>query len=206
MPMKAFNLPLLLQTPKMWATQVLSEPIKLLNDHAYLEKKAAANALDLVSAYPQKSEPKGWTRCLIAVALDEVEHLTEVMSILRQRKADLARGHTNPYALALRKLVRSGKGPLEVVDRLLVSSLIELRSCERFQLLGKAAKASDLKKFYQKLYASEHGHYKVFLKFAGTIISKKEVEIRWKELLECEAQIIESQKPTFTMHSWWSKE
>jgi tRNA-(ms[2]io[6]A)-hydroxylase len=41
------ELPLLCETPDAWAAAVLRDPVALLNDHAYLEKKAATNALEL---------------------------------------------------------------------------------------------------------------------------------------------------------------
>ena len=37
----------------------------------------------------------------------------------------------------LRALVRRGKGPEELMDRLMISALIEARSCERFEVLSR---------------------------------------------------------------------
>ena len=39
------DIPLITQTPVGWAELVLRDPLSLLNDHAYLEKKSAMNAL-----------------------------------------------------------------------------------------------------------------------------------------------------------------
>src|SRR4051812_26823003 len=49
--MSEADLPLLHHTPASWADAVLSLPLALLNDHAHLEKKAAANALELLNRW-----------------------------------------------------------------------------------------------------------------------------------------------------------
>jgi tRNA 2-(methylsulfanyl)-N6-isopentenyladenosine37 hydroxylase len=43
------ELPLASRTPIEWGKAVLKEPISLLIDHAFLEKKAATNALELLT-------------------------------------------------------------------------------------------------------------------------------------------------------------
>src|SRR3954467_4095249 len=145
------DLPLKYVTPSAWAPHVLRDPLELLNDHAHLEKKAAANALELLNRWPEPRPPENWVAALTAVARDEVEHLAVVCRLLARRGGRLTKQHSNPYAAGLRKLVRQGEGPAELVDRLLVSSLIEARSCERFKLLGEAVGESDadLRKLYK---------------------------------------------------------
>jgi tRNA-(ms[2]io[6]A)-hydroxylase len=108
----------------------------------------------------------------------------------------LARVHENPYAKALRDLVRKG-GAGEVLDRLYVSALIEARSCERFGVLAEVAD-EELAKFYAALYGSELGHYKVFLKLAAKIGGD---EHRWREMLAAETQILAAQDPGPRIHS-----
>ena len=49
---KVEALPLHSRTTIEWARGVLSEPIRLLIDHAFLEKKAATNALELLTRWP----------------------------------------------------------------------------------------------------------------------------------------------------------
>ena len=46
------TLPLRSWTPIEWAAAVLADPFSLLIDHAFLEKKAAANALELLTRWP----------------------------------------------------------------------------------------------------------------------------------------------------------
>src|SRR3954463_10826444 len=132
------DLPLRYTTPADWAVAVLARPLDLLNDHAHLEKKAAANALELLNRWPEPRPPENWVAAMTAVARDEVEHLAFVCRLLARRGGRLTKQHSNPYAADLRRLVRQGTGPAELVDRLLVSSLIEARSCERFRLLADA--------------------------------------------------------------------
>ncbi len=139
---------------------------------------------------------------MTGVARDETAHLAQVTRLLFRRGGQLEKGHTNPYAKALRALVRPG-GVDEAVDRLLVSSLIEVRSCERFAVLAQAAASSDpeLAKFYDRLYKSEYGHYTTFLNLAKKLADPATVEARWQHLLARESEILAAQKFAPRMHS-----
>src|SRR5215217_1048698 len=139
---------------------------------------------------------------MTAVSRDEVEHLAVVCRLLARRGGRLTKSHANPYASALHKLVRRGRGTDELVDRLMISSLIEARSCERFALLGEAAADdAELAKLYRGLWASEHGHYRTFIQLAEQILPPREVRTRWDEMLDAEARIIEQQPPGPRMHA-----
>ncbi|MBL8228270.1 MAG: tRNA-(ms[2]io[6]A)-hydroxylase [Bryobacterales bacterium] len=199
-PRTEHDLPLLTRTPPHWAQAVLADPIALLNDHAFLEKKAANNALELLTKWPEPGVP-GWVQAMTDVARDEAAHLSQVNRLLTRRGGRLQRMHKNPYANALRQLVRKGAGASEVVDRLLISALIESRSCERFAVLAEAARDAELAAFYQRLYSSELGHYLVFLKLAKAVEKPERVDRRWQELLEHEAQILAAQEPGPRIHS-----
>src|ERR1051325_8163761 len=150
--MKEAELPLRYLTPREWAPGVLKRPLELLNDHAHLEKKAAAKALELLNRWPEPRPPENWVSAMTAIARDEVEHLAMVTRLLARRGGKLSKSHGNPYASELHKLVRRGKGTEELVDRLFVSALIEARSCERFKLLGEECKDGELRKMYQGLW------------------------------------------------------
>ena len=195
------DLPLRRQTTSGWARQALQRPLELLNDHAHLEKKAAANALELLNRWPEPSPPENWVSAMTAVARDEVEHLAVVCRLLARRGGRLTKQHTNPYASQLRLLVRQGEGRDELVDRLIVSALIEARSCERFKLLADVCQDAELAKLYRGLWASEHGHYRTFLQLAEQIQRRDDVERRWDQMLDAEARIIASQPPGPRMHS-----
>ena len=122
------------------------------------------------------------------------------MRILLRRGGRLDRVHKNPYANSLRLLVRKGD-PAEILDRLLVSALIEVRSCERFAMLAAASGDAELAGFYEMLFASEFGHYRVFLELARKVANAGAVETRWQQLLESEAQILAAQESGPRIHS-----
>ena len=199
--MPEVDLPLRYLTPPDWAAAVLLRPLELLNDHAHLEKKAAANALEMLNRWPEPSPPENWVAAMTAVARDEVEHLALVCRLLSRRGGRLTKQHTNPYARQLRDRVRQGSGRDELVDRLLVSSLIEARSCERFKLLADACEDAELARLYRGLWASEHGHYRSFLQLAEQIQAPEVVARRWNQMLDAEARIILQQPSGPRMHS-----
>jgi len=199
---KDADLPLRYDTPIAWARAVLREPLALLNDHAHLEKKAATNALELLSRWPEPNPPENWVTAMTAVARDEVEHLAVVSRLLARRGGRLTKSHANPYASELHKLVRKGRGTEELIDRLMISSLIEARSCERFKLLGDTVEDDrELQKLYRGLWASEHGHYLSFIQLAEQILPHDIVARRWNQMLDAEAKLIRSQSPGPRMHS-----
>jgi len=197
------DLPLRSRTPPEWGSAVLADPINLLIDHAFLEKKAANNAMELMTRWPGDNERPvpGWVETMTAIARDEAAHLAQVVRLLARRGGRLDRTHKNPYANELRLLVRKGSQPAEVLDRLFVSALIEARSCERFAVLASVAEDQELAKFYRSLYSSELGHFTVFLKLAYKIAPKETVDSRWLQILEAEAQILERQEPGPRIHS-----
>lgn len=184
------RLPLLSQTPDTWAQFVLKEPLKLLNDHAYLERKAATNALDLLNRWPDGTSPQRWIKRLAGVARDETQHLDSVTRLLLQRGGTLERTHRSPYASELRKLVRDGSGPVELADRLMISALLEARSCERFDLLARFSTEKTLSEFYRGLWSSEFGHYRVFLELAQEVIPASQLNTRWRVLRQKEAALV----------------
>lgn len=198
---KLDQLPLRSRTPLAWAHSALADPVALLNDHAFLEMKAAHNAMDLMTRWPNTWLP-GWVEAMTSVARDEAAHLAQVTRVLIKRGGQLVRSHKAAYPRDLRARVRNG-GADELLDRLMVSALIEARSCERFAVLAEAATENEpeLAKFYQALFSSELGHYKIFLKLAHKIADKSTVEARWNEWLDAEAEILAAQKPGSLIHS-----
>jgi tRNA-(ms[2]io[6]A)-hydroxylase len=192
-------LPLHSRTPIEWGVAVLSEPFSLLIDHAFLEKKAAANALELLTRWPN-DWLDGWVEAMTGVARDEIAHLAQVIRILLNRGGRLERFHKNPYANALRQLVRKASRQ-ELLDRLLVAALIEVRSCERFSVLAAASTDAELAAFYRSLFSSELGHYRIFLHLAGKFTAQTELDARWQEMLAAEAVILAAQEVGPRIHS-----
>ena len=209
--LEAADMPLRCLTPASWARDALSDPLALLNDHAHLEKKAAGNALDLIHRFPEgdryKTYRQRWVQTLAAIARDESDHLSQVLRMLEQRGGSLSKQHRNAYAAGLRRHVRLGDGPREMIDRLMVSALIEIRSCERLGVLAANSTDRELVKLYSELYGCELGHYKVFIELAYGLPNApadEDIEARWSYWLDQEAAIIQSQAPGPMVHSGMS--
>ena len=192
-------------TPDSWAPLGLREPLVLLSDHAYLEKKAALNAMELLNRWPDPGCAREWAIRLASIADDEASHLSSVMKILTKRGGQLERNHRNPYASALRDLVRRGQANRELLDRLLVAALIEVRSCERFEVLSRhclgEGRDAELGRFFHRLGSSERGHYNIFLQLASYAVPREEVDRRWGEMLDREAEILAAQPAGSRIHS-----
>lgn len=195
----ATALPLHSATPIEWGRAVLAEPVRLLIDHAFLEKKAASNAMELLTRWPNEWL-EGWVEAMTGVARDEANHLAQVTRILLARGGRLDRHHKNPYANDLRQLVRKGE-PVELLDRLLVAALIEARSAERFGVLAAASSDAELAAFYRSLFQSEVGHYKLFLNLCRKFTAADVLESRWQQMLTAEARILAGQEPGPRIHS-----
>lgn len=185
--MTPIPLPLLSETSSQWARAVLCHPEALLNDHAHLEKKAAANALELLCRWPGSEPPEHWLRALTSIAAEEAEHLKIVSEMLLKRGHSLSRNHRNPYAGALHKSIRWGEGVAELCDRLMVAALIEVRSCERFSVLAVEAKDEQpqIAELYAGLLDSEVGHYHAFLRLAGEVAEEDPSQL-WEGWLQKE--------------------
>ena len=201
-PQTRLELPLQFLTEPGWVAFVLASPLELLADHAHLEKKAAANALEILGRFPFPPAPDEWSTRLVAIAHDETSHLKQVLRLLHRRGGQLGNFHRNPYAGELHKLCRMGKGTDELLDRLLVAALIEARSCERFALLADPDLNPDqeLRRFYLALMASELGHYNIFIQLSALFVDASVLEARWAWMLAREAEIMAEQPPVVRMH------
>ena len=190
----ADTLPLRYQTPASWVDEAFSDPLALLNDHAHLEAKAASNALTMLTRWPGPvAAPLGWVSKLARIVREEAEHLKLAVGLLERRGGRYSKAHRNLYAADLHSHIRMGQGPLEVIDRMLASALIEARSCERFTLLAAGAPDDELRRFYGALLSSEAGHFKTFLSLARHVGDAKLVEASWDAWLDREAAIAAAQ-------------
>lgn len=193
--------PLKWRTPDRWAAQALADPRALLSDQAYLERKAASNALELLNRWPEPGCPPAWVPRIAGIARDEALHLDQVLRHLKRLGGHLARLHKSQYAMDLRALVRMGRAKEEIVDRLLVSALLEARSCERFRLLATHCQDRELATFYRRLGTTEARHYEDFVALARETLPKPLVDARWREFLAAEAAIIQRQPLAPGIHS-----
>src|SRR5437899_312028 len=154
------------KVPAGWLPKVLANLPALLIDHAHLERKAATSALNLEKyrdLYPRVEE-------LNAIAIEELQHFQLVLDLLKQRGIPFGQPHPSPWISGLMKSVRNGQRH-QVIDHLICCSLIEGRSCEKFQILGAELQLVDaeLARFYAGLVESEGNHYATYLLMAKAI-------------------------------------
>jgi tRNA-(ms[2]io[6]A)-hydroxylase len=179
-----------------WIDAAGSDLDRVLLDHAHCEKKAAVNAMALVSRYPGCDT---LVREMIALAKEEMEHFGMVYDIIRERGGVLGRDPGDPYVQALHREARMNE-PARMLDLLLIGALIEARSCERFSMLSKHVPDLDLRSFYASLLASEAGHYRTFYDIACEYYPEAEVRARLDALATREAEIVLGLASEPTMH------
>lgn len=174
------------QTPPAWTSLALAHFDLVLCDHAHCEKKAAASALSFISQYGSHAN---LVRRCCGLAQEELRHFKAVHKIIVARGLTLGRDKGDPYVQKLLTHMRSGSIE-RLIDRLLVSSLVEARSCERLALLGDHLQDSELRRFYQGLAQAEAGHHRLFVKLAEDFGTKSEIMARLDVLASIEAQIV----------------
>lgn len=171
----------------------------MLIDHAHCERKAASTAMNLMNSYTEHRE---LCREMTRIIEEELEHFHMVMEVLDARGIEFRRLASGPYGRELNKLVRPTE-PDRAVDRLLVASLIEARSCERFRLLADHVRDrdKDLADFYAGLFESEARHHTTYVQLAETFASRQSVRERLDQLSASEAAVIEAGCELPRMHS-----
>ncbi len=179
-----------LATDPRWVDIAEKNIGEILVDHAYCEQKAASNGISLIVQFPERTK---LVAMMVELVAEEWQHFERVLAELAKRGYGLGPKRTDAYAVQLNKLERKG-GPIErqLMDKLLISALIEARSCERFRLLSLHVADENLRGFYHELMVSEAGHYRTFLELAKEYMPAETVRQRWEELLEAEADIIAS--------------
>ncbi len=187
-----------LATDPRWVNIVEKNIEEILTDHAWCEQKAVSNSISLVISYPEYTE---LVDEMLAIAKEELAHFEMVHQKIKQRGLVLGKERRDEYVNDLYQFMRKGyKREIALVDRLLFSALIEARSCERFKILSEQIRDEDLKQFYRELMISEATHYTTFLSFARKYSGKQDVDKRWQEWLDYEAEIISKYGKKETMH------
>lgn len=160
----------------------------ILTDHAWCEQKAATTCISIIIL---NSENEKVVSALTPLVTEEWGHFRMVLKELEKRCLKLGRQRKDEYVNSLFKLhVKHGKREENLTERLLLSALIEARSCERFRLLSLHLEDESLKSFYHDLMIAEAGHYRLFLDLAKETTGEEYVEIRWKFWLKEEAKIM----------------
>jgi tRNA-(ms[2]io[6]A)-hydroxylase len=178
---------LLKPTDPTWVDAARQDLPRLLVDHAHCELKAAQSALSIVGrnagAHPELVEP------LLALAKEETEHFHDVLAQAGARGVRVHPPEPDGYVTALlRAAKQDSRSPL--LDRLVVSALIEARSCERFKLLAEGLDEPELAAFYRELMASEARHYRLFVSLGEEIFGEETTRERLEEMAEREAEVV----------------
>lgn len=186
------------ETEHRWLAQIEGNLPEILIDHAHCEKKAAGTAMNLIFAYGSR-DPQ-IARQLSDIVVEELEHFTLVLDLLERRGIRFTSQPPGGYGRKLNDLVRAGE-PARAIDRLLVASLIEARSCERFALLREHVADRQLAEFYGSLFESEARHHSTYVRLATYFAPEAEVRARLAELADEEARIVSIGDPLPRMHS-----
>ncbi len=184
-------------TSDSWLTQVEEHLDEILIDHAHCEKKAAGTAMSLFSAYIENQD---LCREMTVIVNEELQHFQQVIDLLNRRGIRFRRQKPSQYGRRLNDLGRKLE-PARAVDRLLIASLIEARSCERFDLLRRNIADRELADFYDSLFESEARHHSTYVRMAKSYASEDQVHERLRELAADEARIIAMGDVVPRMHS-----
>ena len=187
-----------LPTDPRWVNIVEKNIEDILTDHAFCEQKAASTAISLIVSFPEYTD---LVQEMVALVKEEISHFKMVHDKIVERGWELGRDRKDYYVQQLTTFFpKGGSRTTQLVHRLLYAALIEARSCERFRLLSEELQDNELSEFYRKLMVSEANHYTMFLGFARQYGDRKEVDKKWQQLLDFEAQIMKNLSKKQTIH------
>jgi len=185
-------------TETSWAEIAKNDLQQILTDHAFLEQKAASNAVSIIINYSEETE---LVCAMSEIAIEEMQHFKMVHDLMTARGMVLGRAQRNDYAKNLQSYFTKTKDRNEaLIQRLLVAALIEARSCERFKVFSENLEDKELSDFYKDLMISEANHYTLFLGFARKYQDKEIVNKKWNELLAHEAELMKKSGNTAKVH------
>jgi len=187
-----------LTTDPRWVDLVETNLEAVLSDHAWCEKKAASNAIALLT---YNADLDDLVDEMTAISIEEMQHFEMVVQIIRKKGFKLIREEKDNYVNELYKFMKKdGSKTQALCERLLFAAMVEARSCERFKTLSENIKDPELAEFYKDLMISEANHYTTFLKFARKYGVDTDVEKRWQEWLTFEDSIIRRYGKQETIH------
>ncbi|WP_299162473.1 tRNA-(ms[2]io[6]A)-hydroxylase [uncultured Tenacibaculum sp.] len=186
------------ETETSWADIAKDNLQQILTDHAFLEQKAASNAVSIIINYSEETE---LVQSMSAIAIEEMEHFKMVHDFMVKRGMVLGREQKNDYAIQLQKFFTKTKDRTEaLIQRLLIAAIIEARSCERFKVFSENMEDEELSKFYKDLMISEANHYTTFLGFARKYQDRELVDKKWDDLVAFEAEMMRSRGTIAKVH------
>ena len=181
-----------LATDPYWVNIAEKSINEILTDHAYCEQKAASTCISLIIQFPHRQELVEEVTPIVA---EEWGHFRKVLKEIKSRGYLFGRNRIDNYVTQLMKFQRTGGNEEDrLIDKLLISAMIEARSCERFRLLSIHIADDALKQFYHEFMISEAGHYRTFLDLAKTYAPEDSVKRRWHEMLDFEADIMKTRE------------
>lgn len=187
-----------LPTDPRWVNIVEKNLAEILTDHAWCEQKAASSAISVVTKFPEYDEI---VSVLTEIAIEEMEHFKMVHELILRRGLKLGVECKDPYVHDLAGFIKKGGNrEMQLCDKLLLSAMIEARSCERFRLLSEELNDEEIAVFYRDLMESEARHYTTFLGLARKYCPNVDVDNRWKLFLEFEATLMDKYGKKETMH------
>jgi tRNA-(ms[2]io[6]A)-hydroxylase len=173
------------QTPSHWAHDVTEDPLALLSDHAHCELQAAVACQALISRYPDRPR---LVDAAVRVIQEDMQLFRRVVDLLRKMGGELGDTCSNPYAEKLRRGL-GGTSKSSLCDRLLLASMLERRSCERFEMLAEHAQQAELRELYGELAPEEIVHQRLFLTLAEQECGVDEAQERLAFLTTLESQV-----------------
>ncbi|PQB06636.1 tRNA 2-methylthio-N6-isopentenyl adenosine(37) hydroxylase MiaE [Polaribacter filamentus] len=186
------------ETRTSWAEIAKDNLQQILTDHAFLEQKAASNAVSIIINYSEETE---LVKEMSNIAIEEMQHFKMVHLLMVKRGMVLGREQKNDYAIRLQKFFNKTKDRTDaLIQRLLVAALIEARSCERFKVFSENMEDEELSKFYNNLMISEASHYTTFLKFAREYQDREIVDKKWNALVAFEAEMMKERGSEAKIH------
>ena len=175
-------------TPITWGIRAVPHLHALLLEQAQLEKKAAAAANRFLFVLPQNANVQ---RSLSQLAREELVHFERTLRVIDQQQIAFVSMPPSRYASQL-KVACESHLPQRLVDELLVSALIEARSCERMRCLARALPAAlaSVAEFYLDLVEAEARHHLVYVEAAMNQPGATNVAERFRMLALHEANTL----------------
>ena len=176
-----------LPTDPRWVNIAEKSIDDILIDHAFCEQKAASTGISLIVRYSDLTKLVEEVTPLVA---EEWGHFRRVLKEMAKRGVSLGRARKDDYVIGLQSYMIKGNSQGLLLEKLLVSALIEARSCERFRLLSLYCSDESLRGFYHEFMVSEAGHYRMFIDLAKEYYPEDQVKKRLQEWLEIEAKVL----------------
>lgn len=135
---------------------------------------------------------------LSKIVREEMRHFEQVHALMQTLQIEYIHLSPSKYARALHRHARENDP--SKIDDLLIASIIEARSYERFELLEVVLEGR-VAKLYSKLKESEHRHFLTYLDLAKELADEPVINERIQEILQYEAHLITRFDDRFRFHS-----